>query len=73
MLEGGVPDGVEAVIEWVDPTYGRIDRDIQDFVEAEFKTTNVGTRVALENTLQAKRDRGQRLRCDPKEAPDGRD
>lgn len=50
--------------EWIDPTHGRIDRDIQEFVEAEFRPDNVGVRVALENTLQEKRNRGHRLRCD---------
>lgn len=41
---------------WHDPTYGRIDRDIQERVDAMGSTT-LGTRVAIENTLQNRRDR----------------
>lgn len=44
---------------WVDPTYGRIDRDIQSRVERDYSPVDVGTRVALENNLQARRDRGR--------------
>lgn len=40
-----------------DPTFGRIDPDIQQAVEA-MKPASTGSRVALENTLQARRDRG---------------
>lgn len=40
--------------EWVDPTHGRIDRDIQEKVE-EMKPSNIGQRVAMENTLQNRR------------------
>lgn len=41
-----------------DPTHGRIDFDIQDYVE-EMSPKSVAQRVAIENTLQAKRDRGE--------------
>lgn len=39
-----------------DPTHGRIDRDIQQQVAA-MDPTSVGQRVAMENTLQRKRQR----------------
>lgn len=42
---------------WRDPTHGRIDRDIQEYVD-EMNPTGVAQRVAIENTLQSKRDRG---------------
>ncbi len=38
-----------------DPTYGRIDFDIQDYVE-EMEPKNLAQRVALENTLQDRRN-----------------
>lgn len=41
---------------WRDPTYGRIDRDIQEAVD-EWVPRNIGQRVAVENTLQEQRDR----------------
>jgi hypothetical protein len=48
-----------------DPTHGRIDADIQCHVEMmqrlDRKRYTVGTRVALENTLQNMRDKGQTL------------
>lgn len=40
-----------------DPTHGRIDRDIQERVN-EMQPTTLGERVALENDLQGRRDRG---------------
>lgn len=46
-----------------DPTHGRIDRDIQAAVHA-MGPDSLGQRVALENTLQAKRDRGERVVLD---------
>jgi hypothetical protein len=46
---------------WYDPTHGRIDRDIQEYVDEVFQPIDVGQRVALENTLQARRDAGHRL------------
>lgn len=42
---------------WRDPTYGRIDRDIQEAVD-EWGPASTGQRVAVENTLQERRDRG---------------
>lgn len=39
-----------------DPTHGRIDQDIQDLVE-EMNPTSLGARVAMENTLQERRNR----------------
>jgi hypothetical protein len=47
-----------------DPTYGRIASDIQEWVEREWKPSSLGQRVALENTIQAHRDRGDRLAID---------
>lgn len=38
-----------------DPTYGRIDMDIQRAVD-EIGPKSLGQRVAMENTLQARRD-----------------
>jgi hypothetical protein len=38
-----------------DPTYGRIDRDIQEAVD-EWGPRDIGQRVAVENTLQARRE-----------------
>jgi hypothetical protein len=44
---------------WHDPTHGRVDRDIQDRVtEVYGNDFPVGQRVAIENTLQNYRDRG---------------
>jgi hypothetical protein len=40
-----------------DPTHGRIDPDIQRYVE-EMEPRNLGQRVAIENTLQRRRDDG---------------
>lgn len=40
---------------WHDPTYGRIDRDIQQLVD-EMHPRSLGSRVAMENTLQQRRD-----------------
>lgn len=40
---------------WDDPTHGRIDRDIQELVD-ELNPPNIGSRVAMENTLQHRRD-----------------
>ncbi|MFT4281205.1 hypothetical protein [Microbacterium sp.] len=39
-----------------DPTHGRIDKDIQERVD-EMKPTSLGQRVAMEATLQERRDR----------------
>lgn len=39
-----------------DPTYGRIDKDIQDQVEG-MNPRSLGQRVAMENTIQNKRNR----------------
>lgn len=44
------------VEHWVDPTHGRIDRDIQEAVDA-LGPQDVGQRVAMENTRQTRRDR----------------
>lgn len=41
-----------------DPTYGRIDPDIQALVD-EMNPRTLGSRVAMENTLQARRDAGR--------------
>lgn len=46
------PDGTPVR---VDPTYGRIDPDIQQAVE-DLNPPGIGERVAWENTLQARRD-----------------
>jgi hypothetical protein len=40
-----------------DPTHGRIDQDIQQAVE-DMHPTSLGQRVALENTMQNRRDAG---------------
>lgn len=40
-----------------DPTHGRIDRDIQQAVE-DMHPKSLGQRVAIENTLQRRRDDG---------------
>lgn len=40
---------------FADPSHGRIDRDIQDQVD-EMNPTSLGQRVAIENTLQNRRD-----------------
>lgn len=45
---------------WCDPTYGRIDRDIQDYVAA-MHPTDIGQRVAIENTLQDRRNHGHEV------------
>lgn len=46
---------------WHDPTHGRIDRDIQDNVEAQFgpfvTSAERAQRVAIENTMQDRRNR----------------
>lgn len=48
--------------KWHDPTHGRIDRDIQDKVEDWFgPDLGVAQRVAIENTLQNRRDRGESI------------
>ena len=41
-----------------DPTHGRIDRDIQ-WAVYDMGCTSIGQIVAIEGTLQAKRDRGE--------------
>lgn len=47
---------------WHDPTHGRIDRDIQDKVAAAYgPDLSVAEKVAIENTLQTRRDRGQSI------------
>lgn len=46
-----------------DPTHGRIDRDIQAYVNG-MNPTDVAQRTAMENTIQAKRDSGERLAVD---------
>jgi hypothetical protein len=43
-----------------DPTYGRIDRDIQWRVNDRLMPTSIAMRVAMENTLQDKRNRWRR-------------
>lgn len=48
--------GAEA--EWYDPTHGRVDRDIQEYVD-RMDPKSIAQRVAIENTLQARR--GNRL------------
>lgn len=45
---------------WHDPTYGRIDRDIQEWTERNFPGISIGTRVAIENNAQRLRDQGLR-------------
>jgi len=53
-----------------DPTHGQIDRDIQAYIE-EMNPTSVGQRVAMERTLQNRRDRGDIvLGVDPDGQPD---
>lgn len=47
-----------------DPTHGRIDRDIQEAVDA-WGPKSLGQRVAIENTMQARRDRGEHLNLGP--------
>lgn len=44
--------------KWHDPTHGRIDRDIQEFVDI-MKPNSLGQRNAIEITLQDKRNRGE--------------
>jgi len=44
--------GAEA--EWYDPTHGRVDRDIQEYVD-RMDPKSIAQRVAIENTLQARR------------------
>lgn len=39
-----------------DPTYGRIDRDIQWRVNDEYAPSSIGQRLAMELNLQAARD-----------------
>jgi hypothetical protein len=46
-----------------DPTHGRIDRDIQAYVNG-MNPKDLGSRTAMEETIQAKRDRGERLAVD---------
>lgn len=44
---------------WHDPTHGRIDRDIQDKVQARYgDDLSLAQRVAIEDTIQNRRDRG---------------
>lgn len=44
---------------WHDPTYGRIDRDIQDKVTALYgPNLTLARREAIESTIQHRRDRG---------------
>lgn len=45
---------------WHDPTYGRIDRDIQDWTEKNFPGISLATKVAIENNAQRLRDQGLR-------------
>lgn len=45
--------------EPTDPTHGRIDKDIQDQVD-EMEPRSLGARVAMENTLQERRDAAAR-------------
>lgn len=45
-----------AMAVWRDPTHGRIDRDIQEQVD-EWNPGSLGQRVAIENTLQERRNR----------------
>ena len=58
-----------ALVSWLhsrmrpDPTHGTIDRDIQAYVNG-MNPTDIGRRTALEQTIQAKRDRGERLAVD---------
>jgi len=47
------------VDEWHDPTHGRIDRDIQDKVQTRYgDDLSLAQRVAIEDTIQNRRDRG---------------
>ena len=47
--------------EWHDPTYGKIDRDIQEYVMKNYPEATLGQRTAFEETLQNKRNRGERV------------
>jgi len=50
--------------EWHDPTHGKIDRDIQEFVEETYNadgSLGLGQRTAIEETLQNRRNRGERV------------
>lgn len=50
--------------EWInDPTHGQIDGDIQKYV-AGMEPSSLGQRVAVERTLQSRRDRGIVLALD---------
>lgn len=49
-----------------DPTHGRIDPDIQAAVDA-WNPSSLGQRVAIENTLQRRRDGGEELSLVPTE------
>lgn len=47
--------------EWLDPTHGTIDRDIQEYAASIMKSggrvnTNIAQRAAIEISLQEKRD-----------------
>jgi hypothetical protein len=42
-------------LPWHDPTHGRIDRDIQEYVN-ELSPRNIGSWMAIANTLQTRRD-----------------
>lgn len=47
-------------VRWYDPTHGQINRDIQLHVEL-MHPADIGQRTAIENTLQEKLNRGERL------------
>lgn len=49
-------EAITRATTWFDRTYGRIDRDIQEQVDA-MQPESIAQRVAIENTLQARRDR----------------
>lgn len=52
------PEAIAYTSEWQDPTHGRIDRDIQEHVDRLIEPSESNAvRAAMENTLQAKRDR----------------
>lgn len=44
------------IVDFDDPTHGRIDKDIQDQV-AGMNPSSLGQKVAMENTIQNKRNR----------------
>lgn len=45
---------------WHDPTYGRIDRDIQDWSHENFPDVSLATREVIESNAQRQKDEGRR-------------